>query len=580
MTPTEAEERGRKLPAGYKYVEVPPAKVPSSGTALPPIKLARGASLLLGQRNAGHGGGDEGTQLGFGAVQAADVKQRLELKKKLAELSALVDVLAGQVTQVVAERPPGDGAGAAPASSGSGRLRGTDAVAAAGVVWGEQTLEAKLEASRTKRFVEIATRQGLVALKTLMQHKWSWPFVEPVNAEKMGLLDYHTIIKQPMDLGTVRTRLEAGAYHHPNDVADDIRLVFRNAKTYNPAGSDVHVMAATLEESFEGKWAAAVEPRIAEATAACEAEAHKAAARAAEAERMRHVEFAERRCRELERVLENTDSALTDTGNQLCGLCAPLTVDEKRTLLAGLRDLAPEGVKGAVQLVAGRVGMEEVDMPDVLEVDVESQDTLLLRRLLQYLETAPKGPGLGRRGSLVRTVSGGTGDVMPPPPPRPTSAGRGKQGPAAAALSPESGEQPVKRKRGRPKRKRDDEAPSPVQQAPAQQTWAGAAAAGHSAVVAAVANAWGASPPAAPAAGTEGAGISGEAGADDVLMITASADADDEQVGLVGMRASEGGDDTKGLLVRVRPPVVSGWYTPAPVFMLARLHPFWGRKMP
>ena len=31
-----------------------------------------------------------------------------------------------------------------------------------------------------------------------MQHKWAWPFNEPVNAERMGLKDYHTVIQHPM----------------------------------------------------------------------------------------------------------------------------------------------------------------------------------------------------------------------------------------------------------------------------------------------------------------------------------------------------------------------------------------------
>lgn len=74
----------------------------------------------------------------------------------------------------------------------------------------------------------------------------------------------------------MKTRLEGGAYHHPDDLAADIRLVFANARLFNPPASDVHIMAATLAEAFEGKWAATVGPKIAEASTACEAEAKKA----------------------------------------------------------------------------------------------------------------------------------------------------------------------------------------------------------------------------------------------------------------------------------------------------------------
>ena len=40
------------------------------------------------------------------------------------------------------------------------------------------------------------------------QHKWAWVFNEPVNAEELGCTDYYVIIKNPMDLGTVKKKLE------------------------------------------------------------------------------------------------------------------------------------------------------------------------------------------------------------------------------------------------------------------------------------------------------------------------------------------------------------------------------------
>lgn len=35
---------------------------------------------------------------------------------------------------------------------------------------------------------------------------YAWPFYKPVDAELLGLSDYHEIIKTPMDLGTVKVR--------------------------------------------------------------------------------------------------------------------------------------------------------------------------------------------------------------------------------------------------------------------------------------------------------------------------------------------------------------------------------------
>ena len=33
---------------------------------------------------------------------------------------------------------------------------------------------------------------------------YAWPFYKPVDAELLGLHDYHDVIKKPMDLGTVK----------------------------------------------------------------------------------------------------------------------------------------------------------------------------------------------------------------------------------------------------------------------------------------------------------------------------------------------------------------------------------------
>lgn len=37
-------------------------------------------------------------------------------------------------------------------------------------------------------------------------HSYAWPFYTPVDVVALGLHDYHNIIKQPMDLGTIRVR--------------------------------------------------------------------------------------------------------------------------------------------------------------------------------------------------------------------------------------------------------------------------------------------------------------------------------------------------------------------------------------
>lgn len=64
-------------------------------------------------------------------------------------------------------------------------------------------------------------------------------FRTPVDWKTMGLLDYPQIIKHPMDLGTIKSNLEAGKYSSKEEVAADIRLVWTNCMLYNTDGSEV-----------------------------------------------------------------------------------------------------------------------------------------------------------------------------------------------------------------------------------------------------------------------------------------------------------------------------------------------------
>ncbi|KAG2316307.1 hypothetical protein Bca52824_019429 [Brassica carinata] len=91
-------------------------------------------------------------------------------------------------------------------------------------------------------------------LKKLWSHPHSWVFQAPVDVVKLNLPDYLTIIKHPMDLGTVKKKLASGVYSSPHEFAADVRLTFTNAMTYNPPGHDVHIMADILSKLFEARW--------------------------------------------------------------------------------------------------------------------------------------------------------------------------------------------------------------------------------------------------------------------------------------------------------------------------------------
>jgi Bromodomain len=90
-------------------------------------------------------------------------------------------------------------------------------------------------------------------MKVVYKHQYSWPFQQPVDASKLNLPDYHKIIKVPMDLGTIKKRLENNYYWKAQEAIDDFQTIFDNCYIYNKPGEDVVVMAQTLEKIFKGK---------------------------------------------------------------------------------------------------------------------------------------------------------------------------------------------------------------------------------------------------------------------------------------------------------------------------------------
>lgn len=87
-------------------------------------------------------------------------------------------------------------------------------------------------------------------MKAMWKHHFAWPFQQPVDARKLNLPDYHKIIKQPMDLGTVKKRLENNYYWSAKEAIQDFNTMFSNCYVYNKPGEDVVVMAQTLEKVF------------------------------------------------------------------------------------------------------------------------------------------------------------------------------------------------------------------------------------------------------------------------------------------------------------------------------------------
>eukprot|EP00742_Colponemidia_sp_Colp-10_P002321 GILJ01002477.1.p1 GENE.GILJ01002477.1~~GILJ01002477.1.p1 ORF type:complete len:236 (-),score=46.49 GILJ01002477.1:148-855(-) len=139
-------------------------------------------------------------------------------------------------------------------------------------------------ASQGKARVQEYIPQLQQLLKALNKNENAFPFTEPVDWKALGLMDYPKIIKHPMDLSTIKKKLDKGKYTFVSDFLDDVHLVWNNCTTYNQPGSDVYNMAVDMRKSSEKLLSKLNIPTVAEAPAQKKPSSDKKRARSSDEE--------------------------------------------------------------------------------------------------------------------------------------------------------------------------------------------------------------------------------------------------------------------------------------------------------
>lgn len=88
-------------------------------------------------------------------------------------------------------------------------------------------------------------------LKSIQQHRNAWPFLKPVDSRQVP--DYYDIIKEPMDLGTIESKLNKQTYPNLTKFIGDVTQIFDNCHYYNDAKSSIVHCANILENFFVQK---------------------------------------------------------------------------------------------------------------------------------------------------------------------------------------------------------------------------------------------------------------------------------------------------------------------------------------
>ncbi|CAI5744545.1 unnamed protein product [Peronospora destructor] len=104
-----------------------------------------------------------------------------------------------------------------------------------------------------------------IVRQTLYMQNNSAPFNSPVDMTAKGLEDYSLLVTNPMDLETIKKKIDLGGYEGPRGYeafAKDIRLVWDNAVLYNGEESEVGRAALALSDVFEQDYERLVIGRI------------------------------------------------------------------------------------------------------------------------------------------------------------------------------------------------------------------------------------------------------------------------------------------------------------------------------
>ncbi|RDY06062.1 Transcription factor GTE1, partial [Mucuna pruriens] len=251
----------------------------------------------------------------------------------------------------------------------------------------------------------------------ITQHRWAWPFMDPVDVEGLGLHDYYEIIEKPMDFSTIKKKMDAkdgSGYKNVREIYSDVRLIFKNAMKYNDEKHDIHVMAKTLLEKFEKKWLQLL-PKVAQAeNEQLKEEAH-AQLETQLAQEATYAHMAKNISLEMVNVFDYMLFQLCDVEAHLKTLkemviqkCRKLSSPEKVELSKAFYGLNEDNLNKALQIISEN---DPTFQPSAQEVNLDLDDqndftlwklNVFIRRALEEQERAAEDIGYNRNDNNAK----------------------------------------------------------------------------------------------------------------------------------------------------------------------------------
>jgi len=82
-----------------------------------------------------------------------------------------------------------------------------------------------------------------------------------IDYVSLNIPSYPKIIKEPMDLSTMRKKLDNHEYSNAQAFFSDFKLMIRNCFHFNPAGTPVNMAGIELQRVFDDKWKNLPQPK-------------------------------------------------------------------------------------------------------------------------------------------------------------------------------------------------------------------------------------------------------------------------------------------------------------------------------
>ncbi|CAL1569724.1 unnamed protein product [Knipowitschia caucasica] len=237
-------------------------------------------------------------------------------------------------------------------------------------------------------------------LKELLSKKhedYAWPFYRPVDAQALSLHDYHDIIKYPMDLGTIKTKMEARQYPDAQAFAADVRLIFSNCYKYNHPNLDVVTKARKLQGVFEQRFAKMPEEAV-DSSSTLSTLHLGAEERDVPSDEPNRVDELHEQLRAVHEQLmalsegpANNRKHNKDQNSQLSGHggadndAAPMTYQEKHQLSLDINRLPGLELGRVVRIIQKREPSAGQSDPDEFEIDFEALQLATLRKVQRYV---------------------------------------------------------------------------------------------------------------------------------------------------------------------------------------------------